>query len=272
MYDDNWQIVQNHLIQENSLILKALSSDVWAFRGDSERVVSNYWRPGFVLYLILNQRLFGLADTTGWHVTNILLHTLTVVIAYGFLRFLKLTAWVAGAISLVFAVHPAHVESVAWISGSPDLILAPAFLGALWLLLSAFPPTEQPAGKSHRKTKQPAEKSRSPIRWRLLVAGILAALAMSAKEIGLLFPLVATTAVLRCSVSPSVAHRAPGRRPPAHLGLLRHCSGLLHPPSASPGRHCPLAAEPVPGRNVPDCALNRPLRLAPGPATLHHRA
>jgi tetratricopeptide (TPR) repeat protein len=195
VYDDNWQIVQNYLIQENDRIIEALSSDVWAFRGSGDTARSNYWRPAFVLYLIINQRLFGLAGTTGWHIMNILLHAITAGLAYGLLRFLKLTPWVAGAIALIFALHPVHVETVAWISGAPDLLLAPAFLGALWLLLSAYPEEDKPAARPRRKKRRQADAGKTTTLWRIVAACALAAVAMLSKEIGIVFPLVATVTI-----------------------------------------------------------------------------
>ncbi len=69
VYDDLRQIVRNPLIQDNGLFWKALSSDVWAFKGDGTAAASNYWRPTFTLWNIINFRLFGI-DPFGWHVTN----------------------------------------------------------------------------------------------------------------------------------------------------------------------------------------------------------
>ncbi len=135
VYDDTRQIVRNILIQDNSLIWKALTSDVWAFKGDGTQAASNYWRPTFTLWNILCFRLFGMSPA-GWHVANILLHTGVSVIAFLLLRKWQLTAMVAFAIALIFAVHPVHVESVAWIAGSPDLLFSLALLGSLWFATS----------------------------------------------------------------------------------------------------------------------------------------
>src|SRR5262249_47741237 len=131
VYDDLRQIVRNPLIQDNSLIGQALTSDVWAFKGDGSIAASNYWRPTFIAWLILNFRLFGTAPL-GWHVTNLLLHTVVCILAFLLMRRWNFSEFLAFAITLIFAVHPVHVESVAWVSGSPDLLFAAAFLGSLW--------------------------------------------------------------------------------------------------------------------------------------------
>ncbi len=174
VYDDQRQIVRNTLIQDSTLIGQALTSDVWAFKG-GEQASSNYWRPAFVAWLILNYRLFGL-DSLGWHLTNILLHAAVIALLFALLRRLDLSGPVAGAIALIFAVHPAHTESVAWISGSPDLLLALALLGSTWFVLSL----------GERAT---------PLRWALALGLYL--IALGAKEVAVLYPLIVVALLWR---------------------------------------------------------------------------
>lgn len=131
IYDDKRQIAQNPLIQNASLFGKAVSSDVWAFKGDGTIAGSNYYRPTFVLWLIFNFQLFGLS-AFGWHFTNILLHIGVCLLSFLLLRRWNLDEKSAFAISLIFAVHPVHTESVAWISGSPDLLFGFFLLASLW--------------------------------------------------------------------------------------------------------------------------------------------
>jgi protein O-mannosyl-transferase len=175
VYDDQRQIVRNTLIQDGSQFWHALTSDVWAFKG-GDQVVSKYWRPSFVFWMILNFRCFGLA-TFGWHLGNILLHLAVIALAFALLRRLAVSRPVAGAIALIFAVHPVHSESVAWISGAPDLILCAALLGSIWFVNLL----------SERKTL---------LRWALAIA--LYVVALGAKEIAILYPLI-VIALLRRS-------------------------------------------------------------------------
>jgi tetratricopeptide (TPR) repeat protein len=163
-----WQILNNQLIQDNSLIWKALTSDVWAFKGDGTIAASNYWRPTFTAWHILNYRLFG-ANPYGWHILNLLLHAGVCVLAYALLRRWQFSAMIACAIALIFAVHPVHVESVAWISGSPDLLFALAFLASLWF--------------AQNYAEKPAEKTGAR---DLIFSLALYAVALGAKEIGIL--------------------------------------------------------------------------------------
>ena len=130
VYDDNRQILRNPLIQDSTLYGKALVSDVWAFKGDGSVAASNYYRPTFVAWLILNFKIFG-ASPLGWHALNVLLHILVCLLCFLLLRRWNISRNPAFAVSLIFAVHPVHTESVAWISGSPDLLFAAAFLSSL---------------------------------------------------------------------------------------------------------------------------------------------
>ena len=174
VYDDRRQISRNTLIQDDSQFWRAMTSDVWAFKG-GDQAVSNYWRPSFVLWMILNFRAFGLS-TFGWHLANILLHLAVVTLAFALLRRLDLSRPVAGAIALIFAVHPVHSESVAWISGAPDLILCAAMVGSMWFV------------------KLMGEE-KTPLRWTVAIALYLVAL--GAKEVAILYPLIVVALLWR---------------------------------------------------------------------------
>lgn len=186
VYDDSRQIVDNPLIQDSRHYATALTSDVWAFKGESEEAWSNYWRPTFTLWTIANYRLFGSESTAGWHVANIFLHALVTCLGFLLMRFLGASTVVAGSAALVFAVHPVHVESVAWISGSPDLLMAIGCLGALWLALAA---ARKPDWRKH------------------LGALVLLAFSLGAKEVAVVFPLLLFVAALATSESGTARER-----------------------------------------------------------------
>jgi protein O-mannosyl-transferase len=175
VYDDLFQIVENDLIRNPAHFWKALTSDVWAFQGDRPEAWTNSWRPAFVLWLMLNYRLFGLDNPIGWHAANILLHIGAGFLGYGLLRRLRVERWVAAAILFIFLVHPVHVESVAWISGSPDLLATIGMLGALWCELSA------------------GQRGRPGLR---VAAILLFALAVLTKEFSVVFPAIVFIAVM----------------------------------------------------------------------------
>ena len=92
------------------------------------------WHPLTWLSLMLDATLFG-PGPAGPHLTNVLLHTANSILL--FLLFLRLTqaVWRSAALAMLFAIHPLHVESVAWISERKDVLCA--FFGLLSLLCYA---------------------------------------------------------------------------------------------------------------------------------------
>ena len=66
--------------------------------------------------------LFGLTHPGGHHLTSVLLHAATAVVL--FLVLLQMTAagWPSAFAAALFAVHPLHVESVAWIAERKDVL------------------------------------------------------------------------------------------------------------------------------------------------------
>jgi protein O-mannosyl-transferase len=163
VYDDNRQIVRNTLIQDPELFGRALLSDVWAFKSNGNLTASNYWRPTFTAFSIFCYQLFGL-DPFGWHLLNILLHVFVCVLIFLLLLRWQVSEILAFSIAVIFAVHPVHTESVAWIAGSPDLLFSLFFLLSLWFT------------QSYTDKRNPLD---------MAFAGIFYILALGAKEIAL---------------------------------------------------------------------------------------
>ena len=97
---------------------------------------SGFYRPLSSLVLLVDQALFG-AHPLGYHLTNLVLHVLVTWLVLGLALRCGLAPLAALAAASLFAVHPVHVEAVAWISGQPDLLCAFFYLAALWLFTSA---------------------------------------------------------------------------------------------------------------------------------------
>jgi hypothetical protein len=135
VYDDAAQIADNPYIQQDQHFWKAMTSDVWAFKGNPGEAKSNYWRPAFVGWLILNYKLFG-ADTTGWHILSILAHLLVTLLAYRVLLGLGLRPMVCAIVTWMFATHPIHVQSVTWISGVTDVLVTGFLFGSFLCYLA----------------------------------------------------------------------------------------------------------------------------------------
>lgn len=83
----------------------------------------HYYRPIVTASYVLDAQ-WSAGRAFGYHFTNVLLHSLVSVFVYYFLRRLKLGEWLAVFGAIVFAVHPALVETVAWVPGRNDSLLA----------------------------------------------------------------------------------------------------------------------------------------------------
>ena len=76
----------------------------------------------------LEHKLWGF-DPTGYHVVNVLLHLANTLLVWHILRRSAMSsAWMVAA---VFAVHPLHVESVAWVIERKDVLSGLFYLAAV---------------------------------------------------------------------------------------------------------------------------------------------
>lgn len=132
LFDDTEQIVNNQQLHSWWNVLHAFTSDVWSFTGGKVTTVvaPPYYRPLFTVYFTAGYQLFGLWEP-GWHLLNLAVHTTATVLVYRLLRRMSGSVAVAGFAALLFGVHPAHVESVSWVSGIPDPLAALFYLPAL---------------------------------------------------------------------------------------------------------------------------------------------
>lgn len=116
VYDDNPQIIQNAFILNPHLWKQIFTGSVWSFQGGK----ANFFRPlQFACYWIL-YRLGGPNPAT-FHLLNLLVYAVSVALVYWLARRLLKNDIVALAGALLWALHPVHVEAVAWISALPDV-------------------------------------------------------------------------------------------------------------------------------------------------------
>lgn len=117
-------------VSENLQIARGLSFETvrWSLTtGDFDS-----WIPLTIWSYLLDVELYGI-DATGFHLTNLVLHLINAVLLFAVLAKLTRTRWPSALAAAVFAVHPIHVESVAWVAERKGLLSATAWLGALWL-------------------------------------------------------------------------------------------------------------------------------------------
>jgi len=80
---------------------------------------------------MLDVQFFGLSP--GWHhLTNVLFHTLATLLLFAFLDRATGARWPSAFVAFVFALHPLHVESVAWVAERKDVLSAFFWFLALW--------------------------------------------------------------------------------------------------------------------------------------------
>ena len=73
------------------------------------------WHPLTTLSHMLDCGLYGL-NAGGHHATNVVLHTIAALLLFHVLRQMTGAFWKSAIVAALFAVHPLHVESVAWVS------------------------------------------------------------------------------------------------------------------------------------------------------------
>ena len=120
VYDDWPQIVRNPFLASGAQVVKYFTSSVWSHVFGK---TGNFYRPIFMSWLALNRWCFGL-NPMGWHLTTVLLHVIDTYLVYVLARRLFRDGLLAVFAAAIFGVHAVHVESVAWISGVTDPLVA----------------------------------------------------------------------------------------------------------------------------------------------------
>jgi tetratricopeptide (TPR) repeat protein len=127
VYDDEPQIIQNPAIHAWHYLPHYFTSHAWAELVPNVR--GNYYRPLFLLWFRLNHAVFGL-DPKGWHLTTVLCHVLATYLVFTLVARLTADRLVAFSAATLFGLHPVHIESVAWVSGVTDPLMAIFLMGS----------------------------------------------------------------------------------------------------------------------------------------------
>jgi tetratricopeptide (TPR) repeat protein len=86
------------------------------------------WHPLTWLSLMLDYELYGLKPG-GYHITNFLFHIANTILLFLILNLMTHALWRSAFVAMLFALHPLHVESVAWVTERKDVLSA--FFGIL---------------------------------------------------------------------------------------------------------------------------------------------
>jgi Tfp pilus assembly protein PilF len=112
-YDDN------EYVYENPRVLEGLSYAGWCYAWKTFDCTN--WHPLTWLSLELDASLWG-RNPAGYHATNLVLHTINCLLLFVALYRLTNSVRRSGCVAAFFALHPLHVESVAWISERKDVL------------------------------------------------------------------------------------------------------------------------------------------------------
>ncbi|MBN1364046.1 MAG: tetratricopeptide repeat protein [Syntrophaceae bacterium] len=125
---DDVQYVTNNYHVKSGITLRGLH---WAFTNTT----SNLWHPLTWLSLMLDYQFFGL-NAGGFHMNNLILHMLSTLMLFWLFNRMTGAVWKSAFVAAFFALHPLHVESIAWITERKDVLSA--FFWMLTLCLYVY--------------------------------------------------------------------------------------------------------------------------------------
>ena len=122
-YDDRVYVTENPTVQAGVTAA--------GLRWAATAVVGANWHPLTLLSHMVDCQLFGL-NPRGHHLTSVVLHLAAVLLLFEVLRRMTGAALRSATVAALFAVHPTHVESVAWVAERKDVLC-----GCFWMLTLA---------------------------------------------------------------------------------------------------------------------------------------
>lgn len=133
VWDDGVLVVRNQLTGTLANLPRLFVTSLWQSTPVSTPHPA-YYRPLVLVDLALDRALFGLTPAF-YHLESIVWHLAAVGLVYALLRRLDFGPLAAGVGTTVFALHPAQVEAVAFISARNDPMAAVLLLAGLLVLL-----------------------------------------------------------------------------------------------------------------------------------------
>ncbi|MDA1110836.1 MAG: hypothetical protein O3A78_13655, partial [Nitrospinae bacterium] len=119
----------NEYITENTHVKAGFTREgfIWAF---TKSQASN-WHPITWLSHMVDCQLYGL-NPKGHHLTNLFFHTANSLLLFIVLSRMTGTLWQSGFVAVLFALHPLHVETVAWAAERKDVLSMFFMMLTLW--------------------------------------------------------------------------------------------------------------------------------------------
>lgn len=116
-------------VETNQHVLNGLTPQgvQWAFQTGEQA----NWHPLTWISLMLDASLFE-TNAGGYHLTNLALHIASVLILHAALARMTGRLWLSSLVAALFAAHPQHVESVAWITERKDTLSVLFGMIAIW--------------------------------------------------------------------------------------------------------------------------------------------
>ena len=146
-----WQLNQFDFITLDDPVYVTLNRNIQSgitldgFRWAFFTTYAEFWHPLTWLSLMFDYQIYG-SNAGGYHMTNLILHILSTLLLFWLLNRMTETIWKSAFVTALFALHPLHVESVAWISERKDVLSG--FFWMLTLCMYVYY-TEKPAMKRY---------------------------------------------------------------------------------------------------------------------------
>jgi hypothetical protein len=122
-FDDELYVTENIQVQRGL----SWQGIVWAFT----TFHASNWHPMTWMSHMLDCHLFG--ENPGWHhLTNLFFHLVNTILLFIVFRKMTGQVWESGLVAALFALHPLHVESVAWISERKDVLSTFFWILTMW--------------------------------------------------------------------------------------------------------------------------------------------
>jgi cytochrome c-type biogenesis protein CcmH/NrfG len=122
-YDDEFYVTENPDVN----VGVTLQGIAWAFTTGH----GANWHPLTWLSHMLDSELYGL-NPMGHHWTNLQLHIANTILLFLFLKWVTGALWRSSLVAAFFALHPLHVESVAWVAERKDVLCAFFWILSMW--------------------------------------------------------------------------------------------------------------------------------------------